>query len=101
MIVKSYKSRSSESRAMFLLSSENFLQAYKRASIWSSIPVIEKWGRNKTKPINQQTSEIRHSKTAKQSWLPRMKRNVYLLKRKKTRVKISEFNKDKNKIAQK
>jgi hypothetical protein len=29
MIVKSYKSRSSESRAMFLLSSENFLQAYK------------------------------------------------------------------------
>ena len=31
MIVKSYKSRSEESRAMFLLSSENFLQAYKRA----------------------------------------------------------------------
>ena len=31
MIVKSYKSRSSESRAMFILSSENFLQAYKRA----------------------------------------------------------------------
>ena len=31
MIRKSYKSRSEESRAMFLLSSENFLQAYKRA----------------------------------------------------------------------
>ena len=31
MIVKSYKSRSEESRAMFILSSENFLQAYKRA----------------------------------------------------------------------
>ena len=30
MIVKSYKSRSEQSRAMFLLSSENFLQAYKR-----------------------------------------------------------------------
>lgn len=30
MIVKSYKSRSTQSRAMFLLSSENFLQAYKR-----------------------------------------------------------------------
>ena len=29
MIVKSYKSRSEQSRAMFLLSSENFLQAYK------------------------------------------------------------------------
>ena len=31
MIVKSYKSRSEQSKAMFLLSSENFLQAYKRA----------------------------------------------------------------------
>ncbi len=31
MIVKSYKSRSEQSRAMFVLSSENFLQAYKRA----------------------------------------------------------------------
>ena len=31
MILKSYKSRSEQSRAMFLLSSENFLQAYKRA----------------------------------------------------------------------
>jgi len=31
MVVKSYKSRSEQSRAMFLLSSKNFLQAYKRA----------------------------------------------------------------------
>ena len=31
MILKSYKSRSEQSKAMFLLSSENFLQAYKRA----------------------------------------------------------------------
>ncbi|HEY0091013.1 MAG TPA: peptidoglycan DD-metalloendopeptidase family protein [Flavobacterium sp.] len=31
MIMKSYKSRSEQSRAMFLLSSQNFLQAYKRA----------------------------------------------------------------------
>ena len=31
MILKSYKSRSEQSRAMFLLSSDNFLQAYKRA----------------------------------------------------------------------
>ncbi len=31
MIVQSYKSRSEESRAMFLLSSNSFLQAYKRA----------------------------------------------------------------------
>ena len=30
MIVKSYKSRSEQSRAMFLLSSESFAQAYKR-----------------------------------------------------------------------
>ena len=31
MILKSYKSRSEESRAMFILSSSSFLQAYKRA----------------------------------------------------------------------
>jgi septal ring factor EnvC (AmiA/AmiB activator) len=31
MILKSYKSRSDQSRAMFLLSSESFSQAYKRA----------------------------------------------------------------------
>ena len=31
MILKSYNSRSEQSRAMFLLSSESFLQAYKRA----------------------------------------------------------------------
>jgi septal ring factor EnvC (AmiA/AmiB activator) len=31
LIVKSYKARSEQSRAMFLLSSQNFLQAYKRA----------------------------------------------------------------------
>ena len=31
MIVKSYKSRSEQSRAMFILSSNSFLQAYKRA----------------------------------------------------------------------
>ena len=30
MILKSYKSRSEQSRAMFILSSESFLQAYKR-----------------------------------------------------------------------
>ena len=30
MIVKSYKSRNEQSRIMFILSSENFLQAYKR-----------------------------------------------------------------------
>ena len=30
MIVKSYKSRNEQSRIMFVLSSENFLQAYKR-----------------------------------------------------------------------
>jgi hypothetical protein len=31
MVVKSYKSRSEQSRAMFVLSSKSFLQAYKRA----------------------------------------------------------------------
>ena len=33
MIVKSYKSRSNQNRIMFLLSSKNFLQAYKRVQL--------------------------------------------------------------------
>lgn len=33
MIVKSYKSKSDQSKIMFLLSSDNFKQAYKRAII--------------------------------------------------------------------
>jgi hypothetical protein len=42
MIVKSYKSRSEQSRAMFILSSENFLQTYKENSTWNSIRALEK-----------------------------------------------------------
>ena len=42
MIVKSYKSRSEQSRAMFLLSSENFLQAYKRAQYMKQYAAFRK-----------------------------------------------------------
>jgi hypothetical protein len=45
MIVKSYKSRSEQSRAMFILSAENFLQAYKRAQYLNNILVLEKQGK--------------------------------------------------------
>ena len=42
MIVKSYKSRSEQSRAMFLLSSQNFLQAYKRAQYMKQYSTFRK-----------------------------------------------------------
>jgi hypothetical protein len=52
MIVKSYKSRSEQSRAMFILSSENFLQAYKRAQYLKQYTSFKKSRRrNKSKSV--------------------------------------------------
>jgi hypothetical protein len=47
MIVKSYKSRSSESRAMFLLSSENFKRIKDAAKQYTGYRKMQ--GRNKNK----------------------------------------------------
>lgn len=70
MIVKSYKSRSTQSRAMFLLSSENFLQAYKRMqymkqySSYRKIQGIEIKG--KTEKLTVFNEKLSGQKTVKQ-----------------------------------
>ena len=49
MIVKSYKSKSDQSKIMFLLSSDNFKQAYKRAIIkYANMRIIKK---DKPRPL--------------------------------------------------
>ena len=62
MILKSYKSRSDQSKAMFLLSSENFLQAYKRAQYMKQYASYRKMqGReieDKTKQLTGYTNQI-------------------------------------------
>lgn len=55
MIVKSYKSRSERSRAMFLLSSQNFTQAYKRIQYMKQYAGHRK---NQGDEIKEKTTEL-------------------------------------------
>lgn len=55
MILKSYKSRSEQSRAMFILSSESFLQAYKRAQYLKQYTNFRK---NQGLEIQSKTSQL-------------------------------------------
>ncbi|WP_281309491.1 murein hydrolase activator EnvC family protein [Flavobacterium flavigenum] len=55
MILKSYKSRSEQSRAMFILSSESFLQAYKRAQYLKQYTNFRK---NQGLEIQSKTAEL-------------------------------------------
>ena len=57
MIVKSYKSRSQQSRAMFLLSSENFLQAYKRLQYMKQYSSYRKMQGNEIKDKSVQLAD--------------------------------------------
>ena len=70
MILKSYKSRSEQSRAMFLLSSENFLQAYKRAQYMKQYASYRKMQgqeiEGKTKQLVGYTNKIVGQKSAKE-----------------------------------
>lgn len=76
MVVKSYKSKSEQSRVMFLLSSDNFQQAYKRLQ----------YIRQYTKYQEQQGEEIK-GKTFKLQEL-----NTSLLRQKKDKEKLIEEN---------
>jgi septal ring factor EnvC (AmiA/AmiB activator) len=76
MVVKSYKSKSEQSRVMFLLSSDNFQQAYKR------LQYIKQY----TKYQEQQGQEIK-GKTEKLQEL-----NISLLQQKKDKEKLIEEN---------
>jgi septal ring factor EnvC (AmiA/AmiB activator) len=73
MIVKSYKSRSEQSRAMFLLSSENFLQAYKRAQYMKQYASYRKMQgediQQKTKDLANFTEKIVVQKVEKEKLL--------------------------------
>ncbi|RZJ72008.1 peptidoglycan DD-metalloendopeptidase family protein [Flavobacterium sp.] len=55
MIIKSYKSRSVRSRAMFILSSANFLQAYKRAQYMKQYASYRK---AQGEEISEKTTEL-------------------------------------------
>jgi septal ring factor EnvC (AmiA/AmiB activator) len=105
MIVKSYKSRSAQSRAMFLLSSENFLQAYKRAQYMKQYANYRKNQGEEIKAKADQLAvynqKINVQKTEKQKLLEeKEKERLALLKEKEEQeVLIKAIRKDKSKIA--
>ena len=106
MIVKSYKSRSAESRAMFLLSSENFLQAYKRAQYMKQYTGYRKMQgeeiKTKSNKLTDFNQKLNIQKTAKQKLIAEnQKERLSLEKEKQEQQKVvNSIKKDKNKIAQ-
>ena len=87
MIVKSYKSRSEQSRAMFLLSSENFLQAYKRAQYMKQYASYRKnqgfeiQSKSEELVVHNKTLEIQ--KTAKQKLIEENEKERLVLEKEK------------------
>jgi septal ring factor EnvC (AmiA/AmiB activator) len=104
MIVKSYKSRSEQSRAMFLLSSENFLQAYKRAQYMKQYTSFRKIQgeeiKSKTNELLGYNDRLNIQKIAKKKLLAEnTKEKLSLEIEKKKQLKlVNAIKKDKKKI---
>lgn len=105
MIVKSYKSRSQQSRAMFLLSSENFAQAYKRLQYMKQYSSYRKMQgdeiKDKTTKLSEHIAKLSGQKTEKQKLLAEQeKQRQDLEKEKQEQEKIANsLKKDKKQIA--
>lgn len=104
MILKSYKSRSEQSRAMFLLSSQNFLQAYKRAQYMKQYASYRKMQgeeiKGKTTQLVAYNEKIGAQKSEKEKLIAEnVKERQELEKEKQEQEKIAlQIRKDKNKI---
>ncbi|HEY1195124.1 murein hydrolase activator EnvC family protein [Flavobacterium sp.] len=105
MILKSYKSRSEQSRAMFILSSESFLQAYKRAQYLKQYTNFRK---NQGLEIQLKTAQLvdfnakldGQRQAKKKIIVENQKEKVTLEAEKKEQQKlVNSLKKDKNKIA--
>lgn len=104
MILKSYKSRSEQSRAMFILSSENFLQAYKRAQYLKQYTNFRKaQGEeifSKSTQLIDYNKKLNVQKVAKQKLIvENEKEKKGLVKEKEEQEKlVNSIKKDKNRI---
>ncbi len=105
MILKSYKSRSEQSRAMFILSSESFLQAYKRVQYMKQYTNYRKLQgeeiQSKSTQLIDYNGKLDVQKTEKEKLIAeKEKERLSLLKEKMEQQKLVEsIKKDKNKIA--
>ena len=104
MILKSYKSRSEQSRAMFILSSESFLQAYKRAQYLKQYTNFRK---NQGLEIQSKTAELIdfNAKLDKQRQVKKKiiaenkkEKQSLEVERKEQQKLVNLIKKDKNKI---
>ncbi|RZJ31960.1 MAG: peptidase M23 [Flavobacterium sp.] len=104
MILKSYKARSEQSRAMFLLSSQNFLQAYKRAQYMKQYASYRRMQgeeiRSKSMELNVYNQKLGVQKSEKQKLLAEnQKEKEELEKEKQEQEKIVDaIKKDKKQI---
>lgn len=104
MILKSYKSRSEQSRAMFLLSSENFLQAYKRAQYMKQYASYRRSQgeeiKSKSVALQEFNQKLEVQKREKQRLLVenQKERNALELERKEQEQLVKQIQKDKKQI---
>jgi septal ring factor EnvC (AmiA/AmiB activator) len=104
MILKSYKSRSEQSRAMFILSSESFLQAYKRVQYMKQYTNYRKLQgeeiQTKSVELIDYNGKLDKQKQEKQKLIAeKEKERLSLLKEKQEQQKVvNSIKKDKNKI---
>ena len=104
MIVKSYKSRSEQSRAMFILSSENFLQAYKRAQYMKQYSSYRKMQgeeiKDKNAKLDDYNARLSGQKKVKEQLIAEQeKQKQDLEKEKQEQLKIANsLKKDKKQI---
>jgi septal ring factor EnvC (AmiA/AmiB activator) len=104
MIVKSYKSRSERSRAMFLLSSSSFLQAYKRAQYMKQYAGYRKnQGEeiiNKSAEIEIQNKKLAEVKNEKIQLIAEQEKEKSALEeeRKEQQKLVNSIKKDQKKI---
>lgn len=104
MILKSYKSRSEQSRAMFILSSENFQQAYKRVQYMKQYTNYRKLQgeeiQSKSVELIDFNGKLDKQKQEKQKLIAeKEKERLSLLKEKQEQQKVvNSIKKDKNKI---
>lgn len=104
MIAKSYKSRSEQSRAMFILSSNSFLQAYKRAQYMKQYTSFRKMQgkeiKSKSDKLADYNEKLGFQKLVKQKLIQENERErLSLLKSKQEQEKLVKLIKnDKKKI---
>ncbi len=105
MIVKSYKSRNEQSRVMFVLSAQNFLQAYKRIQYMKQYADFRKMQgeeiRTKQQKLRQAEQKLQTNKKEKEKVLVQTEQEKKELEKEKQEQErlVKSIQKDKKQIA--